>query len=87
MALTNPRTDISWREDAACHGMATDIFFPDSDQDAGLAKEICASCPVQEECLEYALMTRQNDGVWGGLNETERRRLRRRLREQARKAA
>ncbi len=87
MALTNPRTDIRWREDAACRGMATDIFFPDSDQDAGPAKEICASCPVQEECLEYALMTRQNDGVWGGLTETERRRLRRRLREQARKAA
>ncbi len=84
MALTNPRTDVRWREDAACRGVDTDVFFPATDEEAEEAKAICASCPVREECLEFALQTRQEDGVWGGLTETERRRLRRRLRERAR---
>jgi WhiB family redox-sensing transcriptional regulator len=84
MALTNPRTDVRWREDAACRGVDTDVFFPATDEEAEEAKAICASCPVRKECLEFALQTRQEDGVWGGLTETERRRLRRRLRERAR---
>ena len=84
MALTNARTDVRWREDAACRGADVEIFFPPTDEAADQAKAICAACPVREECLEYALLTRQDDGVWGGLTETERRRLRRRLRERAR---
>lgn len=87
MTLTNPRTDIRWRQDAACRDLDTNIFFPASDEEAGPAKEICATCPVREECLEFALLTRQEDGVWGGMTETERRRLRRRRREAARRAA
>ena len=87
MSLTNPRTDIEWRLDAACRDVETSIFFPESDDDAGPALEICATCPVREECLEFALLTRQEDGVWGGMTETDRRRLRRRRREAARKAA
>jgi WhiB family redox-sensing transcriptional regulator len=87
MALINPRTDIRWREDAACRDEDTNIFFPVTDEDAGPAKAICAVCPVREECLEFALATRQEDGVWGGLTETERRRLRRRQREGSRTAA
>lgn len=87
MALINPRTDIRWREDAACRDEDTNIFFPVTDEDAGPAKAICAVCPVREECLEFALATRQEDGVWGGMTETERRRLRRRQRERARPAA
>lgn len=87
MTLTNPRTDIRWREDAACRGVDTNVFFPVTDEEAGPAQAICATCPVREECLEFALMTRQEDGVWGGLTETERRRLRRRRREATRKAA
>lgn len=87
MALTNPRTDVRWREDAACRGKETNVFFPATDEEAGPAKAICATCPVREECLEFALLTRQEDGIWGGTTETERRRLRRRLREHARRAA
>jgi WhiB family redox-sensing transcriptional regulator len=87
MALINPRTDIRWREDAACREEDTNIFFPVTDEDAGPAKAICAVCPVREECLEFALVTRQEDGIWGGMTETERRRLRRRQRERARPAA
>lgn len=69
---------LIWRAKAACRGCDTGIFFPLTDEAAEPAKAICASCPVREECLEYALATRQDDGVWGGLTELERRRLRRR---------
>ncbi|MGH9278485.1 MAG: WhiB family transcriptional regulator [Acidimicrobiales bacterium] len=87
MSLTNPRTDTGWRDEAACRGLETEIFFPVTDEDAGPAKQICASCPVRETCLEFALLTKQEDGVWGGLTESERRRVRRRRREAARRAA
>ena len=87
MALTNPRTDIGWRESAACRDMDTAVFFPATDEEAAPAKAICAICPVRDECLEFALLTRQDDGVWGGLTEVERRRLVRRRRDEARRAA
>lgn len=74
----------SWREDAACRTLDTAIFFPDTEEESGPAVAVCASCPVREECLEFALLTRQDDGIWGGLTETERRRLRRRRQEAAR---
>jgi WhiB family transcriptional regulator, redox-sensing transcriptional regulator len=78
------RTD--WQEDAACRGADTSVFFPASEADAGEAKAICATCPVAEACLEYALATRQPDGVWGGMTPTERHRLIRRRQKAARKA-
>jgi WhiB family transcriptional regulator, redox-sensing transcriptional regulator len=78
------RTD--WQEDAACRGADTSIFFPVSEADAGEAKAICAVCPVAEACLEYAIATRQPDGVWGGMTPTERHRLIRRRQKAARKA-
>lgn len=67
-----------WRADAACRDEDTNIFFPINEDGAGPAKAICATCPVRMECLEWALATRQHDGVWGGLTDVERRRLRRR---------
>ncbi|HWW54794.1 MAG TPA: WhiB family transcriptional regulator [Acidimicrobiales bacterium] len=73
-----------WREDAACRGADLDLFFPVSDDDAGPAKSICATCPVRDDCLEWSLATRQEDGIFGGLTPTERRRLRRRRRTAAR---
>ncbi|HVL28940.1 MAG TPA: WhiB family transcriptional regulator [Acidimicrobiales bacterium] len=78
---------MAWRDQAACRGLDTDVFFPLTDEEAGEAKAVCATCPVRELCLEYALVTRQDDGVWGGLTETERRRLRRRRREAAARPA
>jgi len=71
-----PRLD--WKEQAACRTLDTSLFFPDSEADAAAAKEVCARCPVREACLEFALTTRQHDGIWGGLTENERRRVRRR---------
>ncbi|MGQ0742826.1 MAG: WhiB family transcriptional regulator [Acidimicrobiales bacterium] len=50
------------------------------------AKAICAACPVRQKCLDFALVTRQEDGIWGGLDEAERRRFRRRRQEAARAA-
>jgi WhiB family redox-sensing transcriptional regulator len=76
-----------WRDDAACKGSDVNVFFPVSDDDAGPAKAICATCPVRDACLEWAMATRQEDGVWGGLTDTERRRLRRRRRTAARAAS
>ena len=73
--------------DAACNGQDTSVFFPVSDTFAGAAKEICASCPVAEACLEYAIATRQSDGVWGGLTGVERHRLVRRRQKIAREEA
>jgi WhiB family redox-sensing transcriptional regulator len=62
-------------------------FFPSNDEELAAAKAICAACPVRDKCLEWAMATRQDDGVWGGLTEVERRRLRRRRRTAARVAA
>ena len=76
-----------WRLDAACRDLDTAMFFPENEDEVSVAKAVCASCPVREACLDFALITRQDDGVWGGLDENERRRIRRRRQEAARKAA
>ena len=72
-----PTRNLDWKLDAACKDLDTDLFFPDSEANAGPALEVCASCPVRQQCLDFALLTRQDDGVWGGRTESERRRLRR----------
>lgn len=76
-----------WRSRAACRDVDTAVFFPETESEVAAAKAVCASCPVREACLDFALVTRQDDGVWGGLDENERRRVRRRRQEAARKAA
>jgi WhiB family redox-sensing transcriptional regulator len=75
----------SWREFARCRGVDPEVFYPvsDDDADAEQAKSICAACPVREPCLEFALSTREKNGVWGGLTERERRRVLRRRRKTA----
>ena len=70
--------DRPWIAEAACRGLDTEIFFPVSEEDEGEAKLVCQTCPVQAQCLDWALRTRQEDGVWGGLGERERRQVRRR---------
>lgn len=72
-----------WQDRAACRGPHTSLFFPPShferkdDKEAreSQAKSICATCPVRKPCLEYALRIREPHGIWGGLNEVERRAL------------
>ena len=81
--------DVSWRGEAAFNGSDGDVFFPDSEEEpaGAAAKAICADCPVAEACLQYALATNQGAGVWGGLDEGERRRMRRRIRDRQRRKA
>ena len=72
-----------WQARAACRGPHTSLFFPPShferkdDKDARetRAKAICARCPVKRSCLDYAVKIREPHGIWGGLNEVERRTL------------
>jgi WhiB family redox-sensing transcriptional regulator len=71
-----------WRDRAACRGTDPELFFPVGSVgpalvQLGRAKQLCASCPVRTECLEWALANDQETGVWGGTNEDERRALRR----------
>lgn len=76
-----------WRQEAACRDVDTSVFFPETDEEAAAALALCATCPVRESCLEFALVTRQDDGIWGGMTETDRKRLRRRRQEAARRRA
>lgn len=67
-----------WAHRAACLDADPEVFFPEKGRRdaADEAKAICAECPVAWECLEYALANNEGWGVWGGLSERERRRLR-----------
>jgi WhiB family transcriptional regulator, redox-sensing transcriptional regulator len=73
----------TWRARAACRGPETALFFPpanaerreDRDRRESRAKAICRECPVRRECLDHALQVGESHGIWGGLNETERRGL------------
>ena len=62
-----------WQERANCLGVDPDLFFPERGASTREAKAVCGSCEVRAECLEYALQIRETHGVWGGLNEMERR--------------
>ena len=72
-----------WRQAAACRGVDPDIFYPVTDEEAEEARSICQGCAVVEGCLEWALVTRERDGVWGGATERERRRMIRQRRRSA----
>ena len=66
-----------WYADAACRGMAAEIFFPQRGQVTTTAKVVCDSCFVRVECLEASLTSPpEKFGIWGGLSERERRRVR-----------
>jgi WhiB family redox-sensing transcriptional regulator len=69
----------SWQERSACYGLDPEIFFPTSEEEAGLALSYCSACPVRETCLEWAIQNGERYGVWGGTTEQERRRLMRRV--------
>lgn len=73
-----PSLDIpAWQQRAACRGSDPELFFPDRGEDADPAKKICADCPVRQECLEAALARGERFGIWGGMSERERRKIRR----------
>lgn len=67
-----------WQERALCAQTDPEAFFPEKGGSTREAKQICNSCDVRSECLEYALGHDERFGIWGGLSERERRRLKRR---------
>ncbi|MCZ2806506.1 WhiB family transcriptional regulator [Modestobacter sp. VKM Ac-2983] len=67
----------SWQERALCAETDPEAFFPEKGGSTREAKKICTGCEVRAECLEYALTMDERFGIWGGLSERERRRLRR----------
>jgi WhiB family redox-sensing transcriptional regulator len=68
---------LSWQDKALCAQTDPEAFFPEKGGSTREAKRICVSCEVKQECLEYALMQDERFGIWGGLSERERRRLKR----------
>ncbi|RBY96448.1 WhiB family transcriptional regulator [Blastococcus sp. TF02-8] len=68
----------SWQEQALCAQTDPEAFFPEKGGSTREAKKICTGCEVKAQCLEYALANDERFGIWGGLSERERRRLRRR---------
>lgn len=73
-----------WVVDAACRGTDPDIFFPEAGKDFlkkfDKAQQICSICPVQADCLEYALDNNLHEGIWGGLSGNQRIAIKRRRR-------
>ncbi|MGW8556797.1 WhiB family transcriptional regulator [Streptomyces tubercidicus] len=74
---------MDWRHDAVCREADPELFFPVGNTGPALlqieeAKAVCRRCPVMGQCLQWALETRQDTGVWGGMSEDERRAMRRR---------
>jgi len=69
-----------WMQAGNCHDHPPALFFPSDGVGVDVARRICASCPVKEPCLEYALANRIDHGVWGGCSERERRRIAKRRR-------
>ena len=79
--MSKHRSDNDWQQRGACRGPQSVAFFPPNtferkdERDARevKAKSICAMCDVRESCLEYAIAIKEPNGVWGGMNEMERK--------------
>ena len=69
-----------WMAQGNCVDRPPSFFFPSDGVGVEVAKRVCATCPVKQECLEYALRNRIDHGVWGGTSERERRRILKRRR-------
>jgi WhiB family transcriptional regulator, redox-sensing transcriptional regulator len=69
--------DLAWQDGANCSGANADLFFPERGASTRTAKAICRECQVRLECLEFAITTGEKFGIWGGMSERERRKVRR----------
>lgn len=69
--------DQRWQRSANCLGVDPDLFFPERGASTKEAKAVCSRCEVKAECLEFAITNAEKFGIWGGLSERERRRIRR----------
>jgi len=79
--LAEARSDTAreWNVQALCVGADPEIFFPPSDGPAAEARRICAMCPVNGQCLAYAVTAGEPHGIWGGLDPYQRENLRRQI--------
>lgn len=81
--MITQNSEDNWQIKAACRGPQSDLFFPpahfekkdEKEARERQAKAICATCPVSKPCLQYAIRIREPHGVWGGLNEAERKQI------------
>jgi len=69
---------LSWQERSLCAQTDPEAFFPEKGGSTREAKKVCVGCEVRSECLEYALANDERFGIWGGLSERERRKLKKR---------
>ncbi|WP_010524678.1 WhiB family transcriptional regulator [Nesterenkonia sp. F] len=70
--------ELAWQVDALCAQTDPEAFFPEKGGSTRDAKKVCGACTVQQECLDYALANDERFGIWGGMSERERRKLRKR---------
>ena len=75
--IAKPDLDTGWKDLSNCLGVDPDLFFPVRGASTREAKEVCRGCEVRIDCLEYALQNGEKFGIWGGMSERERRRIRR----------
>jgi WhiB family redox-sensing transcriptional regulator len=90
--LTLTLASDEWRRTAACRDTVPDLFFPvgttgPAIEQIDAAKAVCRRCDAQAACLEYALATNQDSGIWGGTSEEERRVLRKQYQARQRRSA
>ena len=69
--------DRAWQARANCMGVDPELFFPERGASTREAKEVCRGCVVRQDCLEFAISNGEKFGIWGGMSERERRRVRR----------
>jgi WhiB family redox-sensing transcriptional regulator len=91
-SLVLANADYTWRKSAICRDTDPDLFFPVGTTGYALvqidkAKQVCTECPVCTDCLQYALDTNQDSGIWGGTSEEERRHIRRQMAARTKAAA
>jgi len=70
---------LAWQGRALCAQTDPEAFFPEKGGSTREAKRVCAKCDVRQECLDYALDHDERFGIWGGMSERDRRRLRRQV--------
>jgi WhiB family redox-sensing transcriptional regulator len=78
--------ELSWQDYANCRGADADLFFPERGASTRKAKAICGECQVRAQCLDFAIEVGEKFGIWGGMSERERRRVRRDRQVAARRA-
>lgn len=76
--IDEQQNPLAWQSDSLCAQTDPEAFFPEKGGSTRDAKKICTSCEVRDRCLEYALENDERFGIWGGLSERERRKLRKR---------